>query len=75
MKGPPKKSRAYFDGLSDGLVQAEHIAKKVTDEFWNTEFSRHGNPGLAKMRQKVRFQIEATLKKAREEAEIELEEA
>ena len=45
----------------DGLRRAEEIAVEITDRFWNTEFARHGNPGIAKMKQKVGHQIEAAI--------------
>ena len=48
----------------DGLRRAEQIAVEVTDRFWNTEFAHHGNPGIAKMKQKVGLQIEAAIHEA-----------
>ena len=45
----------------DGLRRAEEIAVEVTDRFWNTEFARHGNSGLATMKQKLGLQIEAAI--------------
>ena len=46
-----------------GLKLALAIARKVTDDFWNEEYAHHGNAGLAKMKQKVGFQIEAAIEK------------
>ena len=45
----------------DGLKRAEEIAVSVTDRFWNSEFARHGNKGIAAMKQKVGHQIEAAI--------------
>ncbi len=48
----------------DGLKRAEEIAVEVTDKFWNTEFARHGNKGIAAMKQEVGHQIEAAIHEA-----------
>ena len=48
----------YENGFRAGLRRAEEIATQTTDHFWDTEFAHHGNSGLAKMKQKVGFEIE-----------------
>lgn len=45
----------------DGLRRAEEIAVKTTDEFWNSEFARHGNKGLATMKSKLGHMIEEAI--------------
>ncbi len=54
-------SGTYQDGFKDGLRRAEEITVKTVDDFWNEEFARHGNAGIAKMKQKVGIQIEEAL--------------
>lgn len=51
----------YDKGFADGLRRAEEVATKTTDDFWNAEVSKHGNAGVAKMKQKVGFQIEQAI--------------
>ena len=48
----------------DGLRRAEEIAVEVTDKFWNTEFARHGNKGIASMKVRAGHQIEAAIHEA-----------
>ena len=45
----------------DGLRRAEEIAVKITDAFWDNEFARHGNKGLATMKAKLGHLIEEAI--------------
>lgn len=53
---------------TDGLLRAEEIAVAETDKFWNQEFARHGNKGIATMKQKLGFQIEDAILAERKKA-------
>ena len=60
-RGVSGMSDTYQDGFKDGLRRAEEIAVNTVDDFWNEEFARHGNAGIAKMKQKVGIQIEEAI--------------
>lgn len=57
MNGSRTMVKTYLDGLDKAL----EIAIKTTDDFWNEEYARHGNPGLATMKQKVGKRIERAI--------------
>ena len=57
--------KTYQEGFKDGLKRAEEIAVLITNKFWDDEFARHGNAGVAKFKQKVGFLIEEALTKER----------
>lgn len=48
-----------------GLERAEQIAVEATDAFWNSEFARHGNKGIAGFKCKLGHLIEAAIRKER----------
>ncbi len=52
-----------------GLQRAEEIANREADAFWNEEFARHGNKGLATMKQKVGLRIVAAIERERAAAD------